>query len=85
MQISSVQETLKTHSAIQEQHSSKLKETNDIVYKLDNVQMPSINTRLSQMVTKDDLAALKRENEEQVNINYRSVNFKMHQNYLLEV
>lgn len=54
------------HSAIQESVEKKLKETNEIVYKLDNVQVPSINTKLSQMTTKEDLASLKREAEEKV-------------------
>ena len=66
LQITTLKDTLKTHSTLQEANEKKLKETNEIVYKLDNVQIPSINTRLGQMTTKEDLTALKRENEEKV-------------------
>ena len=45
---------------------AKLKETNETVFKLDSIQIPAINTHLSQMTTKEDLINFKREYEQQV-------------------
>lgn len=68
MQIGSLKDALKLQTTIQETNEKKIREINEIVYKIDNVQIPSITTRLGQMSSKEDLISLKRENDEKVNL-----------------
>jgi len=68
LQINSIKDQFKYHQNNLEIQTSKLKETNEIVYKLDNIQIPAINTHLSQMASKEDLINLKREHDIQVKL-----------------
>jgi hypothetical protein len=68
LQIGSLKDALKLQTTIQETNEKKIREINETVYKIDNVQIPSITTRLGQMSSKDDLISLKRENDEKVNL-----------------
>ena len=65
--VKSLKDTLGSQQTVNEQQASKLKDMNEILYKIDNVQIPTINTRLGQLPTKDDLTSLRRDNEQQVN------------------
>ncbi len=66
LQINSLKDQLKYHQNNLDTQVAKLKETNETVYKLDSIQIPAINTHLSQMTTKEDLINFKREYEQQV-------------------
>lgn len=65
-QINALKESIRSNSNSQEQQASKIKEINDTIYKLDNVQIPAINTRLGQLATKDEFNNLKTESQEKV-------------------
>lgn len=58
-QIAGIKDTLGANSLQNKQQEDKLKEINETLFKLDNVQVPAINTRLTQLATKDDLTKLK--------------------------
>jgi hypothetical protein len=65
--VKSLKDTLSSQQTVNDQQANKLKEMNETLYKIDNVQIPTINTRLGQLPTKDDLTSLRRDNEQQVN------------------
>ena len=57
--MTNLKDTVKAQHFTQEQHSAKIREIQDNVFKLDSVQMPAINTRLNQLVTKEELNTVK--------------------------
>lgn len=64
-----VKETIKSHQQVHDTLNHKLKEINESVYTMQNVQLQSMNTKLMQTATMDQLATVKKEIEDEVNIN----------------
>lgn len=46
--------------------NSKLKEANESIYTIQNIQLQAINTKLSQAATQDQLSIVKKEMDDQV-------------------
>jgi hypothetical protein len=67
MDANGVKETLKSHQQIHESLNTKIKDMNESVYTIENVQLQSINTKLMQTATTDQLVMMKKEIEDQVN------------------
>ena len=65
--INNLKEQIKTQHYNHDQTTSKLREVQDTVYKLDHVHVPAINSRLDQLVTKEDVIKLKSDYDEKVN------------------
>lgn len=66
MDANGVKETLKSHQQIHESLNTKIKDMNESVYTIENVQLQSINTKLMQTATTDQLVTMKKEIEDQV-------------------
>lgn len=66
LQINSLKDQLKYQQNNLDTQTAKLKETNETVYKLDSIQIPSINTHLNQTVTKDEMDNFKRDLDQKV-------------------
>lgn len=66
LQLSSIKSSLSTHEAIYQQQQDKLKELSETTYKLDSIQIPSINTRLGELATDEELKALKTSMDQQL-------------------
>jgi hypothetical protein len=67
MDANGVKETLKSHQQIHESLNTKIKDMNESVFTIENVQLQSINTKLMQTATTDQLVMMKKEIEDQVN------------------
>ncbi len=70
IETTSVKETLKTHHQVHESLNTKIKDVNESVYTIENVQLQTINTKLMQTATVDQLAAVKKEMDEQVKFKF---------------
>ena len=66
LQVNALKESLKAQQSAHDTQGLKVKELSETLYKIDNVQIPTLTTRLGQMSSKEELAAVKREQEEQV-------------------
>jgi hypothetical protein len=64
--VNALKEALKTQESVSENNAIKLKETSESIYKIENVQLPAINTRLGQMASKEELIGLRNQMNTQV-------------------
>ena len=76
MDVNGVKETLKGHQQIHDTLNNKIKDMNESVYTIQNVQLQSINTKLLQTATTDQLAMVKKEMEDQVKIDLKLKSFE---------
>ena len=67
MQIHAIKESIKGQQIGMENQLAKIRDLNETLYKIDNVQIPALNTRLSQMMTRDEFVGFKKEHDQQVN------------------
>ena len=65
-QILKINESLKINEDKIEIQNNRIKENNDVIYRLENVQIPAINAHLSQIPSKTDISYLKKDSEQQV-------------------
>lgn len=68
MQIHAIKESIKGQQIAMENQLAKIRDLNETLYKIDNVQIPALNTRLSQMMTRDEFVVFKKEHDQQVNL-----------------
>ena len=67
--LNTVKDVLKNQKFDQDQQATKVKELQDTVYKLENIQIPSINNQLGQLATQEELTRNRIELEEKVKLN----------------
>ncbi len=66
MQIHAIKESIKGQQMAIDGQMAKMRDLNEVLYKIDNVQIPALNTRLSQMMTRDEFVVFKKEHDLQV-------------------
>jgi hypothetical protein len=59
LQFNTLKTSLSNHDSIHQQQQEKIKELSETVFKIDSIQIPSINTKLGQMATDEDIKVLK--------------------------
>lgn len=65
-EIKNINEVIKTHQMVHETLHSKVKNLNESVYNIENIQMQATNSKLNQMITNDQMKVIKKELEEQL-------------------
>ena len=75
IQVHAIKESIRNQQTAIETQTAKIRDLNEVLYKIDNVQIPALNTRLSQMTTRDEFVAFKKEHDIQVSI-YFSILFE---------
>ena len=66
IQVHAIKESMRNQQTAIETQTAKIRDLNEVLYKIDNVQIPALNTRLSQMTTRDEFVAFKKEHDIQV-------------------
>lgn len=61
LEINNLKETLARNTNINETNQVKLKEINETLFNIDNIKLPTINTKLNLMVTQEQLNTVKKE------------------------
>jgi hypothetical protein len=64
--IDTLKDTVKSHKFDHDQQMVKMREMQDSVYKMENVHIPAMNTRLNQMATQDENHKVRTDLEEKV-------------------
>ncbi len=59
LQLNALKTSISSHDTIHQQQQEKIKELSETVFKIDSIQIPSINTKLGQMATDEDIKILK--------------------------
>ena len=68
IQVHAIKESIRNQQTAIETQTAKIRDLNEVLYKIDNVQIPALNTRLSQMTTRDEFVAFKKEHDIQVSL-----------------
>jgi hypothetical protein len=67
LSINNLKDQIKSINYNHDQHVEKLKKVQDDVYKIESVQIPTLNNRLNQLASKDELNSVRTDLEDKVN------------------
>ncbi len=59
LELDSIKATLVKHEGVHSQHQEKIKELGETTYKLDSIQIPSINSKLGRTASDEELKSLR--------------------------
>jgi hypothetical protein len=67
IELNYLKEILQKHTNINDNNQLKLKEINETLFNIDNIKLPTINTKLNLMVTQEQLNTIKKDNQNDLN------------------